>query len=1735
MLKKLTTLCAGLLMAAGLHAQGQDNNRLYGNPQQAGQGIYRTMQQGSKGISFSTDDIEFWCGTGSNEGTVIIAWDDSGTETAYVWGVRWNGSNTALGMMDSIAAHDSRLTFSYTSSLMGNVQYSDGTTTLSSSTNGWCYYLNGSWAMNAYGNQPVADGDVIEVSATCMFTMTTATAVADPNPSAPHGSTRVSVGNGTVGTNLTPFCTYYNHGTTELLYTASELNYWSGVVDTLWFEANSGGNMPYSHLKIYMGTTSATQLTSWESLDNLQLVYSNDYGYLTSTAGWEPFVLNTPYYYNGTDNLVVVTCRQGTIYSSNQTYRYTSTDGRALYLQSDDSSSFGTLAGAARNTPTTTLYRTNLRLSIDTLGTIPCPRPDSLAVDSLSPYYAHLNWQTDRPAGGWALTFSPAVGGTTDTVVSVAGIDLNGLVPSTEYTVTVRTICDAGDPSRAVSIDFVAPCLALTAADLPYVEDFNGYAMGSDEAISPCWNKGTNYSSYNYPYTYRSTNIDGSNCLYFYAYRPSSSYSTRVYSYAALPAYDGDLSGLMLQFDMRSYSGTSSNPDRYCSRMIVGVMSDPTDTSTFEPVDTVSIATLNTVMHAQVYFENYSGSGRYVALMDLPIDSADMPVRGTLPTYSWIYVDNVVLAPIPTCRPVSDLTVQALDHNSATLSWHENGNATSWVIGYGSTSLEGSTNPYTLTGLAGSTAYTIGVAPLCSAIDTGEVSTVSIITDCDPVPVPFVDDFEGYGAGSSAVMNTCYRKGTNYSTAYPYPANSHTTATSSRCLSFYGSASCYSYLAFPAMDTAISQLVLSFKALKTNEAYGVFYVGTMSNANDLSTFEPYDTVVVNGLDQWEDKDVVFANYSGTATHIAILTRASATGATQYAFVDDVMIDIVPTCFNVSDLHSVDSLATSSSLTLSWTDHSAAIGYQIGYKRHSYDPFTYVTATANPYTLGGLLPNTDYILSVTPVCAVGDTAWTRLCTGHTTCADTTPLPYAENFNGVAGATNSSSYYLPIGGRYALPACWTVAVLDPAGGTSGSNAPQVFVSTNSSYSYNGSQFLVMRGYSNTKPALAALPLMSDAVQNLQIDFDYRQNSASYGQLELGVMTDADDTTTFFPLQVLPRTTSYVHVQHDFTLDSTIPVGAQYIAFRHWQQNSYSSYCSYIDNVSVTVAPLCKPVHNLAVSISSDTADITWTSTVSGATFEVGYGLAGTDTDSLTLVGNISDTAAQLVLPNGLYDIYVRTNCGIASSPWVGPVSAATGLFVMDGTDTLNACGYVLVDHAGLDANYGNNRRDTVVFLPADGCTTYRISGHVSTENNYDYVYLFDTPDGAYSSRYCGEADINFTSSTGFLKVVFTSDGSSVRAGYMLGVTCQNLPVAMADSLQATVVGDSAATLSWAGSATTWLVSVDGQTDTVLGHSHTFTGLDPLALHTFGVASICGASDSSNWATLSLRLRYSVSATASDSTMGSVSGSGVYPLGEYVELTATAAPHYHFVMWDDSLTTNPRTVYVSGDRTLVAIFAADSYTVSATSADETMGIVSGGGIYPYGDTVTLTATPAEHHHFVMWNDGLTEPVRTLVVLGSASYVAHFALDSVTVSATSTNPDQGFVTGSGTYAYGATVTLTAISHPGYHFASWSDGLTDSVRTFVATADVQLSATFDANRPNGIDPSPADAISISLEGLDIVVNGAEGQTVTIFDQTGRILVSEIWSLGKRHRMPAAGVYLVRVGHHPAQKVVVVR
>jgi len=120
---------------------------------------------------------------------------------------------------------------------------------------------------------------------------------------------------------------------------------------------------------------------------------------------------------------------------------------------------------------------------------------------------------------------------------------------------------------------------------------------------------------------------------------------------------------------------------------------------------------------------------------------------------------------------------------------------------------------------------------------------------------------------------------------------------------------------------------------------------------------------------------------------------------------------------------------------------------------------------------------------------------------------------------------------------------------------------------------------------------------------------------------------------------------------------------------------------------------------------------------------------------------------------------------------------------------------------------------------------------------------------------------------------------------------------------------------------------------------------------------------------KIQYSISASASPTAGGSVTGAGTYDCGSTAMLHALANSCYHFVNWTENgnevSTSADYSFTVSGDRTLVANFALNNYTISATANPSGSGSVSGTGNYNCGSTVTLHATANNCYGFANWTE--------------------------------------------------------------------------------------------------------------------------------------------------------------------------
>lgn len=215
------------------------------------------------------------------------------------------------------------------------------------------------------------------------------------------------------------------------------------------------------------------------------------------------------------------------------------------------------------------------------------------------------------------------------------------------------------------------------------------------------------------------------------------------------------------------------------------------------------------------------------------------------------------------------------------------------------------------------------------------------------------------------------------------------------------------------------------------------------------------------------------------------------------------------------------------------------------------------------------------------------------------------------------------------------------------------------------------------------------------------------------------------------------------------------------------------------------------------------------------------------------------------------------------------------------------------------------------------------------------------------------------------------------------------------------------------------------------------------------------------------YTITVTADPTAGGSVTGAGGYGEGATATLTATANTGYSFVNWTKGgveVSANPSYSFtVTEDGDYVAHFSLNSYAITSTADPTAGGTVTGDNTYDYGTVATLTATANTGYTFVNWTKGgvevSTDASYSFTVTEDAAYVAHFSLNSYTITATANPSAQGTVNGAGSYNYGATCTLTATPNQGYRFVNWTENnvevSTNAIYAFTVTGARTLVANF--------------------------------------------------------------------------------
>ena len=829
----------------------------------------------------------------------------------------------------------------------------------------------------------------------------------------------IDLDGGTTTSYYLPIGNFYNYSYTQQLVTAAEMGGAATLTGIDFEYAYSSPSTSKNNVSIYLANTSATSLSSsfvTYNANDFKLVYT---GNLNCTTGWNHFDFDTVFAYNGTDNLlIVVHDNSGDYDGSSYTFYTHSASGKGRYVQNDGTAySLTSVSGG-----TSVAYRTNMRIHFADQGTaVTCANPVAtvVAVDTNSislvwaPGYDESSWDVDYRVAG-TTTWQNAVTGTSQTEYTIFG-----LTPGTSYEVRVLHNCDNTD--YYAMLDATTQCVPYA---LPFTENFDTWATGSSASLpSNCWNRGNNYSSTsNYPYISTSSSHSASNSMYMYS-------TSSSYSYLAMPAVNASVDSLMISFWI--YKSNTS----YTHALQVGVMTDPTDYTTFTPVATVQPSEVSTWEYVDVAFDSYTGNGQYIAIVS-PNGS-----------YSYPYIDDITIDYIPTCPHVSNIYADYVSNDTVILKWTAGGTETQWEVFNVNDTVQYITDADSviIDNLAPSTLYSFTVRAICGDADTSWPMTFNTYSACGKISeLPFVQDFEGVATGTSSTSSgfvTCWTRvnnGTSYG-GYPYVSSTTSynhTEGGTKGLYWYNSTTTgtygdYQIVVLPEIDTLahpINTLMLTFWARPSTASYQpIFYVGTMPHPDSVDAFAYYDTIHVSSSTEWHKFTVMFNNYTDTNSFIAI--RANRPGSYWYAYVDDIILDVIPDCAPVEDL---DVVAGPVSAMVSWTPmQTYSNGFLVEYRDTSSSIWSQVTTTDSYVALTGLIPNTEYEVRVAGQCDEGNSIAVSKTfhSGEFGC-----LGLSENMIGDLSST-TTNYTIPVNNYYRNTMSQQLILASELGSTTG----------------------------------------------------------------------------------------------------------------------------------------------------------------------------------------------------------------------------------------------------------------------------------------------------------------------------------------------------------------------------------------------------------------------------------------------------------------------------------------------------------------------------------------------------------------------------------------------------------------------------------------------------------------------------------------------------------------------------
>ncbi|NHN28160.1 hypothetical protein FIA58_020980, partial [Flavobacterium jejuense] len=1041
---------------------------------------------------------------------------------------------------------------------------------------------------------------------------------------------QVPIGNGNNELQQLPFDPFYGYTYSQSIYTSAEINASGNITGLQWYFSGTSLLPNNQNLTIYLGHSTKTAFANtadWEPLASLNAVYTGTIP--VSGAGWVSITFDTPFTYNGTDNLIVAVDENFAGYdsSADDFYNTDSTTGRSIWYRSDSTNP------DPANPPAGTLASFYPNVIFNGIVQA-CPQPTALVASNITSSSVAVGWTAAGSETDWEYVIQPLGTGMptgAGTTTTNNPLTISALLPNTNYEIWVRAYCSVSEQSSwSGPLNVLTLCNAFTA---PWTYDVETAGLTTNSIILDCWSSIPANTTASYRW-----NVDGgggtpttpntgptganSGAKYYYVEASSGAVAEVAELYSPLVNVSS-LTNASLQFYYHMFGNTMG--ELHIDIFDGSVWVNDVDVIIGQQQTAISDPWVQRI----VSLSAYTGT----------IQARFRAIRGN-GVNGDISLDDISFDEAPACLPPTNLTVYNITDTTIDIDWTENGSAFDWEyvvqpagtgtpVGSG-TSIDLQPWEGAISGLTANTNYEVYIRSYCSVVEQSTwFGPVSFTTECATYSAPFTEGF-----GNAGSIPLCWDMSGSENWIFSNSGSGNHIGNNGTINGTTNSNGYFAWIDDSTPDTSDATLTSPFIDVSTLTTPRLTFYELSNNegANPNSTLnvEVWDgaawnsvaTYNTNTVGGWEKKIIDLSSLTITGNIKVRFIIIESTSFYDDIAIDDVTIEETPQC--ESPLALMASNITSTTADLSWNSIGSETSWNIEY---GITGFTLGSGTqsigvTNPYNLTSLTANTTYQYYVQADCTTnglgtwsGPYSFTTLCNPYT-------IPYFEGFE--SGYTQD----VAVGG-----CLYQESV----------TATQVWTANSTLTTYNrtprtGSWNAYLQ-YGNDDWLFIPIDLVGGT--SYTIDFYARQDGSTATNSNITVSYGTVATAAGMTNSIVPATGivngNYQQIIGSFTPASS---GTYYVGIKGYM--NFSPWYISLDDISINVTPACQDPFGLAVSNLTDTSgDITWSA--SSGSYE--YVL---DTNASDPVGSGTALTTETYNATGLtssttYYFHVRTDCG------------------------------------------------------------------------------------------------------------------------------------------------------------------------------------------------------------------------------------------------------------------------------------------------------------------------------------------------------------------------------------------------------------------------------------------------------------------------------------------------------------